>query len=351
MRRKRVTLHHLAEKLGLSIQTVSKALTGKAGMSEETRSEVVQLAKTLGYLTKDQKNALAYERISPYPIVQRRFVLLHNQQSLNFNRLLLSGLHDRFTEFGHKVEPLCIPPDLKPQDFNDWVETTGLLYAEGVFIAPRMTSREMEELLLSLPLPRILLNFPPPESKVDSVIWDVYEAVYQSVMHLQRAGHQRIMYVGDTSSQRGFRLRWQAFQEAVMVAGLTMDPEQHATEIYDESDRLWPQKLIERYQEWKPTAMICAIDEQVSPVYYALRSVGVEIPRTCSFVGILNEQPDQLPSMTRPLLLIKESGYRAADRMLWRLANPTSPFEHIRIRGDFFKGSTTMAIRDPLLSL
>ncbi len=349
MRRKKITLHHLAEKLGLSIQTVSKALTGKAGMSEETRSEIVQLAKWLGYLSKDQKNALAYERISPYPVVQRRFVLLHNQQSLNFNRLLLSGLHDRFTEFGHKVEPLCIPPDLKPQDFNEWVETTGLLYAEGVFIAPRMTSREMEELLLRLPLPRILLNFPPPESKVDSVIWDVYEAVYQSVKHLHRAGHQRIMYVGDTVSQRGFRLRWQAFAEAMLEVGLDAEKEQHATELYDERDRQWQSTLIDRYWARKPTAIICAIDEQVSPAYYALRNAGVEIPRACSFVGILNEQPDQLPSMSRPLLLIKESGYRAADRMLWRLANPSSPFEHIRIRGDFFKGSTTMAVRDPLL--
>jgi LacI family transcriptional regulator len=351
MRRKKVTLTHIAEKLGLSIQTVSKALTGKAGMSEETRSEVVQLAKALGYLTKDQKNAMAYERISPYPLVQRRFVLLNNQRSLNFNRLLLSGLHDRFTEFGHKVEPLCIPPDLKPQEFNDWVETTGLLYAEGVFIAPHMTSTEMEELLLRLPLPRILLNFPPHESKVDSVIWDVYEAVYQSVKHLQRAGHQRIMYVGDTASQRGFRLRWQAFQEAMLEEGLVMDPEQHVTEPYERDDKRWPSRLIDRYQDWKPTAMICAVDEQVSPAYYALQNAGVEIPRACSFVGILNEQTDQLPSMSRPLLLIKESGYRAADRMLWRIANPTSPFEHIRIRGDFFKGSTTATLRNPILRL
>jgi LacI family transcriptional regulator len=346
MRRKKVTLFHIAEKLGLSVQTVSKALTGKPGMSEETRSEVVQLAKMLGYLSKDQKNALAYERISPYPIVQRRFVLLYNQQSLNFNRLLLSGLHDRFTEFGHKVEPLLIPPDLKLHAFNDWVETTGLLYAEGVFIAPRMTSKEMDELLLQLPLPRILLNFPPPESKVDSVIWDVYEAVYQSVKHLQRSGHRSIMYVGDITSHRGFRLRWQAFQEAMQEAELPIDLNQQATEPFDPMGTTWSRRFIGKYRVLQPTAIICAIDEQVAPAYYALQEAGVRSPQDCSFVGILNEQTDQLPSMTRPLLLIKESGYRAADRMLWRLANPHSPYEHIRIRGDFFQGSTTMSFRE-----
>ncbi len=136
MRRKKVTLADLSKQLGLSVQTVSKALTGKPGMSEETRSEVCRLARELGYWTKDQRNALTYERISPYPVVRRRFVLLHNEQSVNFNRLLLAGLHDRFTEFGHTVEPLLLPPELKPKAFDGWADKVGLPYAEGVFIAP-----------------------------------------------------------------------------------------------------------------------------------------------------------------------------------------------------------------------
>lgn len=347
MRRKKITLSHLAKQLGLSIQTVSKALTGKPGMSEETRSEVIQLARKLGYLTRDQKSALAYERISPYPLVKRRFVLLHNEQSLNFNRLLLAGLHDRFTEFGHTVEPILIPLDLKPRDLNDWVESTGILYAEGMFIAPRMNGTITEELLLQLPLPRILLNFPPAESKVDSVIWDVYEAVFQSVRYLRRTGHQSIMYVGDITSHRGFRLRWQAFQEAIQEEGegLPLNPNQHMTMVFREqdNDELWKQQLIERYKAMKPTAVLCAIDEQVAAVYFTLLEAGVRIPHECSLVGILNEQTDQLPITTRPILPIKATGYRAADRMLWRLANPNSPFEHIRIRGDFYTGSTTMS--------
>ncbi|OXS59183.1 hypothetical protein B1A99_11140 [Cohnella sp. CIP 111063] len=344
MRRKKVTLAHLAEQLGLSIQTVSKALTGKPGMSEETRSEVSRLAKSLGYLTKDQKHALAYERIPPYPIVRRRFVLLHNEQFVNFNRLLLAGLHDRFTEFGHQVEPMLLPPGLQPRDFEDWAEKTGLPYAEGVFIAPRMTSDEMEERLLQLPMPRILLNFPPPESKVDSVIWDVHEAVHQSVRHLLRAGHRNILYAGDATSQRGFRLRWQAFQEAMKEGGLSADEDAHAAEPFQGRLGPWIAKFMERFRITRPTAVLCAIDEQVAPVYYALKDAGVRIPQDCSLVGIVNEQTERLPALTRPMLPIKESGYRAADRLLWRLANPNMPYEHIRIRGDFIPGSTMLRL-------
>ncbi|MCC3371968.1 LacI family DNA-binding transcriptional regulator [Cohnella sp. REN36] len=340
MRRKRVTLADLAVRLGLSVQTVSKGLTGKPGMSEETRSEIFKLAKEMGYLTRDQKSTLAYERISPFPLLKRRFVLLHNEQSMNFNRLLLAGLHDRFTEFGHAVDPILTPPHLGAQSFRDWVEESGLAYAEGIFIAPRM-DREMEQLLLELPMARILLNFPPPESQVDSVIWDVDEAVHQSVRHLVRAGHRNIMYAGDIVKQRGFRLRWQAFQEAMREQGLPADPARHATAPFHGCEVEWAKDFLDQFQALHPTAIICGVDEQVAPAYYALTEAGVDIPRACSMVGILNEQTDRLPFMSRPYLPIKEVGYRAADRMLWRLANPTSPFEHIRIRGPFSVGSTT----------
>ncbi|UKS24851.1 LacI family transcriptional regulator [Paenibacillus sp. HWE-109] len=340
--RKRVTLHDLADQLGLTIQTVSKALRGLPGMSEQTRSEVFRLARELGYMTKDQKQTLQLDHISPYPVVQRRFVLVQNKQSLNFNRLLLQGLHERFMEFGHTVQPLLIPPQLKPPQFEAWAEDQGLLYAEGIFIAPRMSHDLLEQKLLELPLPRILLNFPPPESSVDSVIWDVYEAVYQAVRRLVRLGHERIMYVGDTKDQRGFVIRWQAFCEAMGKAGLPVDPQAHITRR--DGTQRWLGELEQVYRTHLPTAVICGIDEEAAPVYHTLRRIGAAIPQQCSFVALLNEQSDTLPLCSRPHLLIRETGYRAADRMLWRIANPHLPYEHVRLQGTFLVGSTLQKV-------
>lgn len=341
--RKRITLHDLADQLGLTIQTVSKALRGLPGMSEQTRSEVFKLARELGYMTKDQKQTLQQDLISPYPIVQRRFVLVQNKQSLNFNRLLLQGLHERFMEFGHTVQPLLIPPKLKPSQFDDWAEEEGLLYAEGVFIAPRMNWDLLEQKLLELQLPRILLNFPPPESKVDSVIWDVYEAVYQAVRRLVRMGHKNILYVGDTKDQRGFVIRWQAFTEAMKEADLVVHPEDHA--IQRDGSEQWLADFEQKYVMRQPTAVICGIDEEAAPVYHTLRRLGVNVPQQCSLVALLNEQSDTLPLCSRPQLPIREAGYRAADRMLWRIANPHLPFEHVRLQGDFFTGSTIQRLQ------
>lgn len=341
MPRKKITLSDLATELGLTIQTVSKALRGLPGMSEQTRSEVLALARRKGYRTKEQHQSLYVDKIAPYPLARRRFVLVQNEQSLNFNRLLLQGLHERFMEFGHTVEPLLLPPDLKPSGFAEWSERAGLPYAEGVFIAPRMGHDLLEQLLLSLPNPRILLNFPPPEAKVDSVIWDVYEAMHQAVRHLARLGHTRMLYIGETESQRGFVLRAQAFAEAMKEAGLQLLPDGLGAMQPDEPDRLLAERLRSIFAAWHPTALLCGIDEDAPRLVRALRAIGVGVPQHCSLVALLNEQTDELPLLSRPLLLIKETGYRAADRMLWRIANPRLPYEHIRVRGDFFVGATT----------
>jgi LacI family transcriptional regulator len=42
--------------------------------------------------------------------------------------------------------------------------------------------------------------------------------------------------------------------------------------------------------------------------------------------------------------MIRESGIRAAERMLWRMANPHLPYEHTLLQGGFYEGSTVKAI-------
>ena len=48
---KGVTIRELAEAAGVSIGTVSRALKGQPGLSEETRAEVLAVAQRLGYDT------------------------------------------------------------------------------------------------------------------------------------------------------------------------------------------------------------------------------------------------------------------------------------------------------------
>ncbi|WNR45469.1 LacI family DNA-binding transcriptional regulator [Paenibacillus roseipurpureus] len=341
--RKTVTLKTIAHELGLTVQTVNKALKGKQGMSEATRQLIVQTAEKLGYYTMDQIRSLRLEHIAPYPNERLRFLLVQTADSVSFNQLLLQGLQNRFFSFGHRIELLRLPLRMKPETMAAWLEEHGVTYADGIFIAPSILPLAWETALFNLPIPRILLNFPPSGVKIDSVIWDVYEATCQSVAYLRSLGHANIMYVGDPYLQRGYILRWQAFNFAMQASGLTVTPSEHGIGKHDATDQ-WRDEIMHLIQQHQPSAILCGIDREVAIVHDVCTELGLRIPADISLIGLLNDQPDTLPLFTRPVLSIAQTGYRAADRMLWRIANPTLPYEHIRIQGEFYVGHTTVAL-------
>jgi LacI family transcriptional regulator len=338
--RKQITLKTIAKELGLTVQTVSKAFKGKPGMSESTRRLIVETAEKLGYFTNEQLRSMGAERISPYSSDHKRFLLVQTEQSHVYIRLLLEGLHERFALLGHHIDTSLLPVKLSEAEMPEWIDQHGLEFADGLFIAPSIDPKAWESCLLKLPTPKILLNFPPLGTKADSVIWDIYEATYQAVAYLHSLGHVNIMYVGDTQHQRGFILRWQAFLHAMNEFHIPVFPDAHS--ISERSlDPMWLEKLREKIVRHAPTAIICGVDGEVSQLWEICAKLQLRIPEDVSIIGFLNEQHAWLPGLTRPYLAIRETGYRAADRMLWRIANPTKPYEHIRIQGDLLLGSTT----------
>ncbi|MDQ1910303.1 LacI family DNA-binding transcriptional regulator [Paenibacillus sp. GD4] len=341
-RSKPVTLRDIAAELELTVHTVSKALRGLPGMSERTRQEVIEKAKELGYHTKEQERSMAVERIPYHSVKQRRFMMLLNEDS-HFNRLMLTGVQERMIEFGHSVHPVVVPPASSVKLFREWMKRHELDYCDGLFLSPVLPPVAESE-LLSQPVPKIMLNFPPHTVEVDSVVWDVYHAVHQSVRYFISKGHRRIMYVGDIESHRGFRLRWQGFQEAMNEAGLTVDPKAHMTAPPPTKEQ-WIEELREKLTETKPTAILCALQRDPAWFYYACSTIGLSIPEDVSLVSLEHERPSFFPELTRPILLVKEAGERAAERMLWRIANPGAPYEHIRLQGAFYEGETVRALR------
>ncbi|HZG56801.1 hypothetical protein [Paenibacillus sp.] len=101
------------------------------------------------------------------------------------------------------------------------------------------------------------MNYPVPLSSVDSVVWDVYEAICQSVAYLARIGHRRILYIGDVRAQRGYVHRWQAFEE--MRSALGKPP------LRSEAA-----ECVEAFRRHEPTAVQVGIDEDGLEVYRRL---------------------------------------------------------------------------------
>lgn len=339
-KKKAVTLKDLSQKSGLSVQTISKALRGQPGMSEESRAQLLKLAQECGYRTKGQEHIHAAEKIPLRPGKPFRFKLIVSDKFERFNmiQLVLGGLQDKFSEYGHSVEIVQIPYQLENgAALPNWAESYQVEYGDGLFIAP-MIGEEQEEFLLRYSIPRILINFPGHAAKVDSIAWDVGTAMHQSVRYLLANGHTRIMYVGGISTHRGFIRRWQAFMAAMKEAGLDATPDSHMiTESIEKQH--WSEAFVQKLLRDQPTAIINA-NSDIAWIYHACACIGKRIPNDISVIGFEHEQNAFVPELTRPYLLIREAGIRAAERMLWRIANPHLPYEHVLLQGGFYEGAT-----------
>jgi LacI family transcriptional regulator len=342
--KKSVTLQTIAEALGLTSHTVSKALRGLPGMSEETRKLVLDTARKLQYQTRNQQNSLAVDRIPVLRSKPFRFLfILGSDGQMAITQQLLLGIQSRLSELGHKLEAVAVADNTDADDtLRLWMENHELLYADGLFLPPGL-SFELERKLLDFNMPKTIVNFPPLDVKADSVIWDVASAMYQSVRHFHMMGHRNIMYIGSLSPLRGFWMRWNAFNEAMRLNGLKIDPAMHMIEPIEKGEE-WFQVLSEKLTVYKPTALLCGLSANVAMVYYTCAQLGKQIPDDYSLITLETLKHEFISELSRPVLPVKETCDRAVDRMLWRIGNPNAPFEHIRIQGHFHEGSTVRAL-------
>ena len=70
--KKKVVMKDIAEAMGGSIVTVSKALAGKEGVSERVRGEIIRKAEELGYVIGEKKKGEPYERWKMREISSRK---------------------------------------------------------------------------------------------------------------------------------------------------------------------------------------------------------------------------------------------------------------------------------------
>ncbi|MCQ6563802.1 LacI family DNA-binding transcriptional regulator [Paenibacillus mendelii] len=338
-RKKVVTLQVIADQLGVTVHTVSKALRGLPGMSESTRREICQTARQLGYLTKAQTAGLSAEQI---PWVgagkPRRFAMLMAADQ-SFYHMQVQGLQQRMNELGHVLSAMVLPNHFTSEkEVMEWLERSGVLYMDGLFTPPALPYW-IEAILLRLPLPKVMINYPPDSAEADSVIWDVQHAVHQSVNALYDYGHRRILFIGDIHDQRGFRLRWEAFQAACARLKLPIDPAAHMTEVtVPQAERL--ERLRSKLLSGDYTAVLCRNNEDVNLLLEVLHLLGLSVPDSISLITTDHDSHPLYPGISRPILLIREAAERAAELMLRRIANPRLPFEHVRLAGTFFWGET-----------
>lgn len=334
----RVTIRDVAERAGVNMSTVSRALNPEARhlISDEAVIRVIEAAKALGYRQNKLASALTRGRS------QVIGVLLPDIENAVFPPII-RGVEERLAAAGYAV--LIANASGTAVERERILEQMFGRQVDGLVVATASRDDQVVRRCILEHVPVVLVNRAEDHRLAPEVVNDDFYSMHLAVDHLVELGHRRIAHVaGPLSLATGFA-RWQGLQIAAQRHRLSPLHVVEATEYTREAGRVACAELLRRYRA--TTAIIASNDLLALGCYDALAAAGLQCPRDLSVVGH-NDIPlvDMVhPPLTTLRIQHREMGRQAAQLLLERIAAPDTKPVRITLSPELVVRGSTAAPR------
>lgn len=276
---RRVSLKQLAEHLGITEGTVSRALNNYPDIAKSTRDRVLAAADELGYLPNPTARRLATGRAEAVA-----YIMPTSRSALAtpFVSQLLQGLGDALANRGWDL--LVVQPTSAEDETDTLQKLTASGKVSGVVLSRPLKVDSRIEFLKKSGFPFIVHG---RAKDADDYAWydiDSKSAFSEAVDHLAALGHQRIGFIGAPTYLNFVQERLDGFSDGLARNGLTADPKLISiAEMTDEGGERAAEDLLA--QDNPPTALLCVNDIQAIGAMAAIRSKGLEPGKDVSVIG------------------------------------------------------------------
>lgn len=188
----RVTIGGLADRLGLSKASVSYALNGQPGVSDDTRRRVLDLAEELGWHPSSSARALSRARSDAIGIVLRRDPGLLGTEPYYMS--LLAGVEAELAESGQSLL-LRMVGTSNGQDLAAYRRWSAERRVDGVMLFDIVVGDPRPALLDELGLAFVLHGNDESTAPGRVLLYDAFGDARVLVDHLHALGHRRILHL------------------------------------------------------------------------------------------------------------------------------------------------------------
>ena len=268
------TIKDIANRLGVSVSTVSKGLNGASDISDELRQIVLDTAVEMGYSTKRSKK----EENRKLCI----FIENMSYQSIDeFGYDLVLGFKQN--AFRHKWDVHIVPvtPAFQEEEkYDTYLLKNGYC---GAFLMGFALHDEWMKQLEDTTMPTVLLdNFIENNPNVCYIGTDSYEGISMAVNHLYTLGHKNIAVLNGSLYSMVSDQRQEAFENAMRKLDLPVreDLMAHGYYVSDSAKYHVPGFLAAG-----ATAIMCGNDLIAKGVIDECTQRGFRVPEDISVVG------------------------------------------------------------------
>lgn len=358
-----VTQKQIAEKLGISVSLVARALLGHTEVAQSTRERVQQAALEMGYSSTSSREARAMAAKRHGKRVKNGVVAILyyldpelSSQTTMFFDPVMQGMESEAALDGVEVCLCPCPPNALPRFVRE-------RSVDGVIFLT--LSQDFVPAIRELNLPVVL--FQDRCEIAHSVNTDDRRGTYEATRHLLEMGHRRIAYLGvQNTLGRPNEIRLQGYLDAMHEFGISIPNEwicdnlwaSNASNRTERADIVGWTTLLEQNgvepasNELPFTGLVCYNDPVAMGAIAGIREGGWQVPEDISVIGFDNTpNPNFSPILTsigydrselgRKAIRVLLDAIRKADDNLSDLK-----FEHAIVKTYLAIGESTAAPKE-----
>lgn len=277
----RISLKDLAQELGVSIATVSRALRNSPEIGVEMQQRVKELAKKLNYRPNPFAQSLRKEAPKIIGVVVPNLVT-------HYYAAVLDGIEDEAHRAGYSVISANSHENFEDEALA--IDNFISMHVEGIIACLSQTTTDYShfEELSAMGIPLVFFGRTCLTDRFSSVTANGDEAAQLATQHLIDTGSRRIAFIGGPNHLDMVRRRKHGYLEALRENRLPIDRELVACNKIDYQVALQATEDMLRRSN-RPDAILAFNDIITFAAFTAIKNCGLRIPEDVALVGFTDD--------------------------------------------------------------
>lgn len=286
------TIKDIADKAGVSVSTVSRALDPrrKNFINVKTKEKILKIVGKSDFSLNVVARRFKRQKSDAITLIlpQNSF---RKPSNADFGAkdgflfwILMEGIlkEAKLWRFDVKLEPL-----FDPESLNEIIESITFPNSDGALL---FGSFEMDELIQKIKaknVPFLVLDTSPsPNYTIPEIAVDIKCGMRDALFSLFKGGHRDIAYIGTAFAKQRFMDRFNSFRSFLEEAGIYKKQL-----VYDVNNARDISRILNNFNGHYPfSAIMCSNDTMASVLIEKLEDKGIKVPKDISVIGY-NDSP------------------------------------------------------------
>lgn len=305
------TIKDIAERVGVSIATVSRVLNydSKLSVGDETKQKIFEVAEELSYRKKTARRTTAY-----------KIAIIHwytEKQELDdlYYMSIRLGIENRCEALGIQVAKMYKGSVQQDEEIH------------GIIAIGKYNKRQAEELRQQTDN-IVFVDSSPDDDQYDSVLSDFYKATENVLQRFIEKGHTNIGYIGgreiyEDQTEEIEDPRRICFENYLTPRGLYDETKVYMGKFSVEDGYALTKQAIADHGDNLPTAFFAANDSIAIGSLRALHEAGISVPDQVNLIGVNDISVSKYiyPPLSTVKVFTEVMGETAVDLLVERLSD------------------------------